>query len=224
MASTDKIYIDIKATGTVGNHISRPQDAMNPISVAASLLIELQKINTQFADPTIPTLLNWAKIESNHSKEANVNMVPSECHIAGNFRTFSPVWREMAKERIRTICAGMEQMYAGWGVAVTPNIIEGIPAVINDPALTEQLRTGAVEYLGAEAVQEAVIRMGGDDFSYYTDMTPTPGCLFRLGTGLKTGNSYGLHHPEFITTVDPEALRVGSGLMAWEVVRMTNDE
>jgi amidohydrolase len=219
-ASTDEIHIHVRATRNRGNHIARPHEAVNPIAATASLLVELQKINTQFADPVAPTLLNWARIESNHVRNsANVNQVPTECYLGGNFRTFDQAWREEGKRRIGQICAGVAAMYGDSGLEVELDIRPGVPPVHNDHRLTQNIRNQAVEHLGTAAVLDVPMRMGADDFAFYRVRTGVESCMFRLGTGPAEGGAKGLHHPDFISTVDPECLRVGSGLLAAVALR-----
>jgi amidohydrolase len=216
-ASTDEVHITVRATANLGNHIGRPHEAMNPIMVAGSLLNELQRIQTQYQNPVSPTLLNWAKIESNHQRNSpNVNQVPTECYLAGNFRTYDQAWRVTGQARIRQICAGVADMHAHTGIKVDVDIRPGVPPVINDERLTEQMRLISVAYLGEANVLPSPMRMGADDFAFYHNLTGVPSCMFRLGTGPEGGGAKGLHHPDFISTVDPYSLEVGSGLLvAW---------
>jgi metal-dependent amidase/aminoacylase/carboxypeptidase family protein len=58
-------------------------------------------------------------------------------------------------------------------------------------------------------------RMGSEDFAFYTHAMP--GCFYRLGTGAAGAPFRGLHTPTF--DIDEDALRIGSGLMAWIAVR-----
>jgi len=66
--------------------------------------------------------------------------------------------------------------------------------------------------VGAENVVDMDIRMGAEDFAYYTHVMP--GCFFRLGTGnpAKPGTQSGLHTAVF--DVDEDALRIGAAMMA----------
>jgi len=65
-------------------------------------------------------------------------------------------------------------------------------------------------------VVEVDIRMGAEDFSFYTHHTK--GCFYRLGTGNEALNTTnGLHTPNF--NIDESALKTGMGLMAWLALR-----
>src|SRR5690606_14814845 len=101
-------------------------------------------------------------------------------------------------------------------------IVKGSPVVKNDPELTARIRAAAMRYVGAENVVEMPIRMGAEDFAYYTQVMP--GCFFRLGTGneSKPGTTVGLHRAEF--DVDEDALAIGAGLMAYAALSELGQE
>ena len=62
-----------------------------------------------------------------------------------------------------------------------------------------------------EKVEETEIRMGAEDFGYYSQKIP--GCFFRLGTAnKKKGITAGVHTPLF--NIDEDAIEIGMGIMA----------
>jgi hippurate hydrolase len=66
--------------------------------------------------------------------------------------------------------------------------------------------------LGPDRVQETELRMGAEDFGYYSQKIP--GCFFRLGTGnVEKGITSGVHTPTF--NIDESAIMNGVGMMAW---------
>ncbi|NIM34117.1 MAG: amidohydrolase, partial [Hydrotalea flava] len=67
-------------------------------------------------------------------------------------------------------------------------------------------------YMGSENVEETEIRMGAEDFGYYTQVVP--GCFFRLGVmNTEKGITSGVHTPTF--NIDEAAIKTGMGMMAW---------
>jgi hippurate hydrolase len=65
--------------------------------------------------------------------------------------------------------------------------------------------------MGAENVEETELRMGAEDFAFYSHKIP--GCFFRLGTGnIAKGITIGGHTPTF--NVDENAIEIGMGMMA----------
>ena len=70
----------------------------------------------------------------------------------------------------------------------------------------------AAEYAGRENVEETEMRMGAEDFAFYSHKIPA--CFFRLGTGNKKKNIIsGVHTPTF--NIDENAIETGMGIMAW---------
>ncbi len=73
-------------------------------------------------------------------------------------------------------------------------------------------RKKAEEFIGEENVEETEVRMGSEDFGYYSQIIP--GCFYRLGTGNKEkGITSGVHTPTF--NIDENAIEIGMGMMAW---------
>ena len=68
------------------------------------------------------------------------------------------------------------------------------------------------DYLGKENVEETELRMGAEDFGYYTHVVP--GCFYRLGVRNEAeGIIHNVHTPKF--NVDEHAIETGVGMMAW---------
>jgi hippurate hydrolase len=70
-------------------------------------------------------------------------------------------------------------------------------------------------YAGEQQVSETELRMGAEDFAYYSQQIPA--CFFRLGAGNKAkGITSGVHTPTF--DIDEKAIEHGMGMMAWLAV------
>jgi hippurate hydrolase len=97
------------------------------------------------------------------------------------------------------------------GAEVDLHIDIGYPTVDNDPELTEKGWSLAKTYMGEANVQETEMRMGAEDFGYYTQAIP--GCFFRLGVRNEArGIVHNVHTPRF--DVDENAIETGMGMMA----------
>jgi hippurate hydrolase len=84
--------------------------------------------------------------------------------------------------------------------------------VNNDEILYPIARKKAEEYIGKENVQETELRMGAEDFGYYTQ--EIPGCFYRIGVmNVAMGITSGVHTPTF--NIDESAIEKGMGMMAW---------
>ena len=94
-------------------------------------------------------------------------------------------------------------------------ILRGYPPVVNDAATTAIARDRAVQYLGEDRVVDLPPAMWAEDFAYYANERPA--CFYNLGI---RNDERGIVHPVHSSRfdLDEEALRVGSGLMAWITV------
>ena len=88
----------------------------------------------------------------------------------------------------------------------------GYPFLKNDESLTNFARDCAIEYLGAENVADMEIRLGAEDFAYFSQQIPSS--FYRLGiNNVERGITSGLHTSTF--DIDELALKTGMGTMAW---------
>ncbi|MFT4061587.1 MAG: M20 family metallopeptidase [Edaphocola sp.] len=210
MASADELYITIKGKG---GHAALPQQTIDPITTAAMVITGLQQIVSRKANPLSPTVLTFGSIEGGKT----TNVIPEKVKLMGTLRTFDEQWRQEALALIKTIT---QNICAAYGAEATIEIPEGYPSLYNDPATTEKARKAAEEYLGAENVHELEMRMGAEDFAFYTHVTK--GCFFRLGTN--RGNqefTAPVHNSRF--DIDENALAIGAGAMTYIALRALKD-
>jgi amidohydrolase len=207
MASADEIYLTVKGKG---GHAALPQGNIDPIFISASLITSLQQVVSRRANPTIPTVLSFGKI---NSQGGATNVIPSEVKLEGTFRTMDEDWRKSAHQIIHQVCQGVAKAMGG---DCEVNIVKGYPCLINERRTTEKARAAAQEYLGAENVVELPIRMTSEDFAFYTQETAA--CFYRLGTGNEAkGITSSVHSPTF--DIDLKSLQLSSGLMAYLAIK-----
>lgn len=202
MASADEIYITI--TGK-GGHAAQPQRTVDPIAIAALVITGLQQVISRKCDPLSPSVLTFGKISGGSA----VNVIPDKVEILGTFRAMDEKWRYEAHKWIKDFT---EQTCAAYGAHAEVEIPVGYPVLFNDPALTANAINWANEYMSAENVKPLEMRMGAEDFAFYTHHVP--GCFFRIGTN-KDGKEYTapVHNARF--DVNEDALQTGMGMMAW---------
>jgi amidohydrolase len=202
MASTDEIYVTIHGKG---GHAAMPADYNSPILVAAEVLNELKKKFPNDTSFKIPTILAFGKIEGLGA----TNVIPDKVELQGTFRTMDEKWRSECHSTITDI---INSVCKKNNAKADLNIAKGYPFLVNDPRLTEDCRAAAIEYLGKENVEELPLRMTAEDFAWFSQELPV--CFYRLGTGNKAkGITSGVHTSTF--DIDENALKTGSGLMAW---------
>ena len=97
------------------------------------------------------------------------------------------------------IAKGVEEFS---GTKVDINHYEGYPACYNDPGLTEETMAAVKENLGADRVSEAKDPYSfSEDFSYYTEMTGTPGVYMMVKAGHE-GELVALHNAKCVMKED----------------------
>jgi len=207
MASTDELYMTV--TGA-GGHGALPQNCVDPIVITSHIIVALQQIVSRNADPTVPTVLTFGKINSTGGA---TNIIPSEVKLEGTFRTMDEKWRKEAKKKMIKMA---EAIAEGMGGECELEVRKGYPFLINNEALTQRAKRNAQEFLGANKVIDLPIRMTAEDFAYFSQEIPA--CFYRLGTGNKArGITSNVHTDTF--DVDESSIELGIGLMAWLAIK-----
>lgn len=202
MASADELYITIRGKG---GHAAAPHLTVDTILVASHLVVALQQIISRNRNPLSPSVLSITSVQGGHT----TNVIPSEVRLMGTFRAMDEEWRFRAHELIRRQAT---ELVHSMGAEIELHIDVGYPMVYNNEALDKVARAEAREFMGADRVLETEVRMGAEDFGYYTQLIP--GCFYRLGVmNVEKGITAGVHTPRF--NIDESAIETGVGMMAW---------
>jgi len=206
MASTDEIYLVVKGKG---GHAATPHLVVDPIVIAAHIIVALQQIVSRRAKPFVPSVLSFGRIIG----EGRTNVIPDKVTIDGTFRTFDEEWRYEAH---RLIAEMAETIARSMGGNCEVEINKGYPFLVNDENLAGKFRLWAGEYLGSNNVKEIDLTMGAEDFAYFSQITPS--LFYRLGTRNEAkGIVSNLHTSTF--DIDEDSLETGMGLMAYLAVK-----
>jgi amidohydrolase len=202
MASADEIYITVSGKG---GHAAAPHNTTDVILVASQIVVGLQQIVSRKNNPFSPSVLSICAFNGGYT----TNVIPNEVKLMGTFRAMDEQWRVKAHELIRR---QVEAIGEGMGAEVDLTIDVGYPNVYNDEQLHEIAMASAKAFMGDDPVEETELRMGAEDFGYYSQLVP--GCFFRLGTGnVAKGITSGVHTPTF--NIDENAIEIGMAMMAY---------
>lgn len=72
-----------------------PETFIDPVLISAHLLVALQQIVSRVANPKIPSVLSFGRVEALGA----TNIIPNEVKIQGTFRTLDEAWRAKAHEK-----------------------------------------------------------------------------------------------------------------------------
>jgi hippurate hydrolase len=202
MASADEIFMTIKGKG---GHAASPHLTTDTILVASHIVVALQQIISRNNDPLSPSVLTISSFQGGFT----TNVIPSEVKLMGTLRAVDETWRFRAHELICKIAVATAE---SMGASIDLHIDVGYPAVINNEQLSAETRKLAEELVGVENVETTEMRMGAEDFGYYSQVIP--GCFYRLGVGnVAKGITATVHTPVF--NVDEAAIQQGIQMMAW---------
>jgi len=202
MASADELYITIRGKG---GHAAAPHTTVDTILIASHLVLALQQVISRNRNPFSPSVLSITAVQGGNT----TNVIPSEVKLMGTFRAMDEAWRFKAHELIRKIAVDLVH---SMGAEIDLHIDIGYPVVYNNEQLNNLARHKAEELMGKENVSETEIRMGSEDFGFYTQLIP--GCFYRLGVmNIEKGITSGVHTPTF--NIDESAIGIGMKMMAW---------
>jgi amidohydrolase len=206
MASMDEIFLTVHGKG---GHGAQPHQNIDPVIIAAHILVALQQIVSRAANPTLPTVLSFGKVIANGA----INVIPDEVYIEGTFRTLDESWRTEAHGRIEQMAENIAESMGG---RCEVKINRGYPFLVNEENLTLRVRSFVEEYLGKENVIDADLWMAAEDFAWYSQAADS--CFYLLGTRNKEkGMVSSLHTPTF--NIDENVLALSTGLMAYIAMR-----
>lgn len=210
MASADEIYITIKGKG---GHAASPHLTTDTILVASHIVVALQQIISRNNDPFSPSVLSICAFNGGYT----TNVIPSEVKLMGTFRAMDERWRFKAHELIRK---EVNSIAEGMGATTEIRIPTGYPCLINDAKTTERAQSFAEDFIGKDKVDTVNMRMGAEDFAFYSQTIPA--CFYRLGVGNPAkGITSGVHTPLF--NIDEKAIETGMGSMAFIAIKMLSE-
>ena len=210
MASTDEVYLTVKGKG---GHGATPELNVDPVLIAAHILVALQQIVSRNAPPQLPAVLSFGRFIA----DGRTNIIPNEVKLDGTLRTFNEKWRAEAHIKIKNLAQSIAR---GMGGDCEVFIDKGYPFLVNDENITAEAKRYAIEFLGSENVVDLDLRMTAEDFAYFSQRVPS--CFYRLGTrNEQEGIVHNLHTDRF--DVDESSLETGAGLMAWMAIKSLLD-
>jgi amidohydrolase len=210
MASTDEIYLTVRGSG---GHAAMPWQLTDPVLIAAYIIVALQQIVSRHANPAIPSVLSFGKVEALGA----TNIIPSEVKMAGTFRTMNEVWRNEAHEKITQMA---KSIAAGMGGDCEVDIQHGYPVLFNHEEYTRRAVSYSQKLLGEKNVVDLELRMTAEDFAYFAEKIP--GVFYRFGiTDMEGKYLSPLHSSGFMA--DEEALKTAMANMAYLALCFLND-
>jgi hippurate hydrolase len=208
-----------------GAHGSMPQASIDPVVMAAAVVLRLQTIVSREVAAAEAAVVTVGALQAG-TKE---NVIPDEAIIKLNVRTFDEGVRERVLAAIeRIVNAEAEASGAPRKPEITP--LDRYPLAVNDDAANQRVADAFRQHFSAERVRRTGPASASEDFGSFGSEWGVPSVFWFVGgtdpdvyAKAKTGNRINdiptNHNPRFLPVIHPtletgvEALVVAS--RAW---------
>ena len=199
MASVDSFKITVHGKGC---HGSSPEKGVDPITIAAHIVINLQEILAREIAAAHPTSLTVGYIKGGDA----ANIVPDTAELGGTLRALAPANRAFVLQRMEEIARNTAALFRG---SCTFETVCGAKPVENDAAMAALAARAAKKVVGEAFVQTAFpSNMGSEDFSEYLALRP--GAFYFLSSAADESTRISHHNPRF--NIDEGVLWKGSAV------------
>jgi len=200
MAGMEHFRLVVKGRG---GHTATPQNAIDPILTAASIIQGVQIIQTREIDVLKePTIIIFGTIEGGTAS----NVIPDRVTLSGTMRYMyegSEDSEDNPKRRLERI---VSSICAAHRATCEVTFLYGHPTLVNNHEMCELLRSVVMEDLSCQQDIVSLVSLAGEDFSEFA--ARVPGAFYFLGVGNpEKETQYPHHHPRF--NIDEDALKVG---------------
>jgi len=187
-----------------GGHGSAPHETVDPIYVAAHVILALQGVSARMIDPVRPFVITVGAVHSG-TKE---NIIPDLATLDGTIRTMDEATRKLAKRRVEEVAKGVCRTFGASAEVEFEK--DAYPVTVNDPKTTEKV-VSVLKKIQGTKVRKVEAMLGGEDFSRF--LQKAPGTFYFLGSrNPEKGCIYPNHSSKF--KVDEDVLKFGAASLA----------
>jgi amidohydrolase len=201
-AGEEDLKIVVKGRQT---HAALPWLGVDPVALAAQMVLALELIPNRQVDPTLPNIVSIAMIHGG----VRSNILPDAVTMEGTVRYLDPAKKDDLMQRVRRT---VESIAATAGATAEVTFSSYSPPNTNDPALTKAMEPTLRRVAGAGLMDYPPVTVS-EDFAFFREKVP--GMYFFLGInqpGVGFGEAEPNHSPRFV--VNEDTLLVGVRAMA----------
>lgn len=192
LAAADSMRITVYGRG---GHGSMPQATVDPVVLAAMIVIRLQMIVSREVAATETVVLTVGSIHSGGKS----NVIGDHAVLQLNLRTYDATVRTSVLDAIRRVVVA-ECQASGSPRELEFELYDSFPPTVNDEAVTERVRSGFSEFFGSRAATMGP-QAASEDFSDIPNALGVPYTYWGFG---------GIDEKVYRTAVD--AGRVGADI------------
>ncbi|MBV7539288.1 amidohydrolase [Duganella sp. sic0402] len=217
-SNSDAIEITFKGRG---GHGSAPDKALDPITIAARFVVDVQTVISREKDPKEFGVVTIGAINGGTVG----NIIPDTVKVRGTIRTYSPAVREKILAGVRRIANASAAM----ADAPAPDVelIPGGIAIDNNDALVTRTEGVLKQAFGDANVARMPAMTASEDFSQYL-LQGVPGMFFFTGVydpkvvaeAEKGGKPVAFNHSPFYAPVPEPSIKTAAQAMTLAVMNV----
>lgn len=172
LSAADSLRITVHGRGA---HGSMPQAAVDPVVLAAMIVIRLQTVISREVAPTQPAVLTVGSMRAGSKS----NVIDDHAVLELNIRTYDGQTRTTVLDAIRRIVTA-ECEASGSPTPPEFVLFDQFPLTTNDPATTDRVGRAFDEFFG-DAHQELPLQSASEDFSDLPKALGVPYTYWGIG-------------------------------------------
>jgi hippurate hydrolase len=172
-AATDAMSVRIFGRG---GHGSRPESTVDPIVLAAAIVLRLQ---TVVAREIAATDMGVVTVGSIHGG-AKDNIIPDEAVLQISTRSYTEAVRGKLLDAVHRIVKA-EALASGAEREPEITMLPGSPVLTNDAATTARVTAAFQDWFGTDRVLDPGAITGSEDFGIFGDTIGAPYCYWIFG-------------------------------------------
>lgn len=217
-SNSDAIEITFKGRG---GHGSAPDKALDPITIAARFVVDVQTVISREKDPKEFGVVTIGAINGGTVG----NIIPDTVKVRGTIRTYSPAVREKILAGVRRIANASAAMADA--PAPDVDLIPGGVAIDNNDALVTRTEGVLKKAFGDANVSRMPAMTASEDFSQYV-MEGVPGMFFftgvydpqALAAAEKGGKPIAFNHSPYYAPVPEPSIKTAARAMTLAVMNV----
>ena len=195
-------FFDVRITGK-GSHGARPETGVDPVLVAAHIVIALQSIVSRNVRPIDAAVLSVTKINAGDA----YNVIPQTAQLSGTVRAFTREVMSLIETGMRRVVNGTAEAF---GAAAEVDFRVIFAPTVNDAAQADFMAAVCAEIVGeANVNRNPSLIVASEDFSFMLEKVP--GCYINIGNGAGE-DACEVHNPAY--DFNDQALALGASVFA----------
>lgn len=180
-----------------GSHGAMPEKSVDPVVLAASVVMRLQTIVAREVAPRDTAVVTVGALHAGTKS----NVIADRAELLLNIRAYDGGVEKHLRTAIERIVRA-ECLASGSPRDPEFDWYDAYPLTSNDPSATARVRAAFDDYFGVRSVDMEAVA-ASEDFSVIPDALGVPYCYWGLGGFADQEHAPGNHHPAFAPDMQP---------------------